>query len=395
VEHFASKVTPTIGTLFSALQNFQTSASRQPQDVTSRPKTDQVWFIISSSITLTSYSIMRQLSTDKRDGILSLLQQGLSTRKVAKRCRIGKSAVQRLRAECLPDLISSQNGRPAKLSAQDRRFCVRAITSGKLGTTTEVAKDLESKLNVKVCDRTVRNVLHEAGLGAVEKEEKPKLSPKNVKARLEFARSHRYWTVEDWKGVIWSDETKISRFCSDGRSWCWVRDGEGRQPHHVKETVKHGGGSIMIWGCMTAHGPGFMCRIEGTMDQHLYKQILGGELLQTISWYGMNINEVIFQHDNDPKHKARSVQEWLNEQPFDVLPWPPQSPDLNPIEHLWALLKRRLNQYERPPNGMAELWERVQEQWEKIDKEACLRLIESMPRRIAAVLKAKGRWTDY
>jgi len=340
-------------------------------------------------------TIMRPLSTDTRDNIISLLHQRYSVRKVADQCRVSKSVVQKLRTELLPDLVLSPGGRPAKLSTQDKRFCVRAITSGRLETGIAVAKKLEDDLNIKVCSRTVRNAFHEAGLGAVEKEAKPRLSPKNVKARLEFAKRHKHWTVDDWKHVIWSDETKINRFCSDGRSWCWIRDGESRQPHHVKQTVKHGGGSLMIWGCMTAHGTGFMCKIEGTMDQHLYKQILEDELLRTIEWYDMNIEQLIFQQDNDSKHKAKSVQEWLNEQPFDVLEWPPQSPDLNPIENLWATLKRRLNQYERPPNGMIELWSRVQAEWDKIDREACVRLIESMPDRINAVLKSKGMWTDY
>jgi hypothetical protein len=195
--------------------------------------------------------------------------------------------------------------------------------------------------------------------------------------------------------VIWSDETKINRFCSDGRSWCWVRDGESRQPHHVKQTVKHGGGSLMIWGCMTAHGPGFMCRVFGKMTQHSYKEILQEDLLNTIKDYRMDAENVIFQHDNDPKHTARSVREWLDEQPFDVLDWPAQSPDLNPIEHLWAVVKRRLNEYETPPNGMEELWARIKSVWYDIDAEQCTRLIESMPRRIEAVLAAKGMWTDY
>ena len=120
-----------------------------------------------------------------------------------------------------------------------------------------------------------------------------------------------------------------------------------------------------------------MCKIEGMMDQYLCKQILIDELLRTIIWYHLDANRVIFQQDNDSKHKARSVQEWLKEQPFEVLEWPPQSPDLNPIEHLWVALKRRLNEYERPPNGMIELWERVQTEWDKIDKEVCARLIET------------------
>ena len=131
------------------------------------------------------------------------------------------------------------------------------------------------------------------------------------------------------------------------------------------------------------------------MDQHLYKSILEDDLLKTIEWYDMEADKVIFQQDNDPKHCARSVQEWLSEQQFEVLDWPPQSPDLYPIEHLWSILKRRLNQYERPPSGMTELWERIEGSWNKVNKDDCLRLIQSIPTRIEAVLKQKGMWTDY
>lgn len=307
---------------------------------------------------------MHSISVDTRNNVLSLLLHGFSVRKVADRCRVSKSTVQNIRAKHFPGLILPQPGRPAKLSAQNSDFCVGAITLGRLETSVAVAKKLFDDIGVKVSNRTVRRTFHKAGLGAMTKQAKPKLSSKNIKARLEFAKRHQHWTVDDWRHVIWSDETKINRFCSDGRSWCWIRDGESRQPRHVKQTVKHGGGSIMIWGCMTTHGPGFMCKIEGTMDQHLYKQILEDELLQTIEWYDLDAERVIFQQDNDSKHKAKMVQKWLSEQPFEVLEWPPQSPDLNPIEHLWATLKRGLNQYDRPSNGMIELWERVQAEWE-------------------------------
>jgi transposase len=338
---------------------------------------------------------MHQIPIETRDNILSLLSQGQSVRTVANRCKVSKSTVQKYRLQQHSIVKSLPGGRPAKLSDQDKRFCVRAITSGGLETGKEVAKRLECDIGVKVSSLTVRRALHKAGLGAVEKQAKPKLSPENIRACLEFARRHQYWTVEDWKRVIWSDETKINRFCSDGRSWCWVRGDESQNPRQFKQTVKHGGGSIMIWGCMTSQGLGCMCQIVGTMDQHLYKQILQDELIGTIELFNMDVERVVFQQDNDSKHKARIVQEWLNEQPFEVLEWPPQSPDLNPIEHLWAALKRRLNRYERPPNGMIELWERVQVEWYKIDKETCLRLVESMPSRINAVLKSKGMWTDY
>ena len=151
----------------------------------------------------------------------------------------------------------------------------------------------------------------------------------------------------------------------------------------------------MIWGCMTYHGVGFMCKIDGIMNQHVYKDILQDKLLKIIDWYDMKPEDVIFQQDNDPKHTAKSVQKQLEEQSFQVLAWPPQSPDLNLIENLWVTLKRQLNKYEKPPKGMIELWECVQVEWNKIEEDTCVKLVESMPKRMKAVIKSKGMWTDY
>ena len=117
--------------------------------------------------------------------------------------------------------------------------------------------------------------------------------------------------MDDWKRVIWSDETKNNRFQPDGPSWYWKREGNQLQHHHVKQTVKHGGGSIMIWGCMTAEGPGYMCKIDGTMDQNLYGTILQDDLMKTMEFYRLDAQRVIFQHDDNPKHKAKSVKDWL------------------------------------------------------------------------------------
>ncbi|KAG1617459.1 hypothetical protein G6F44_013053 [Rhizopus delemar] len=93
--------------------------------------------------------------------------------------------------------------------------------------------------------------------------------------------AHKDWTVDDWKRVIWSDETKINRFNSDGRTWAWIRSRESLKSHHVKMTVKHGGGSIMLWSAITYAGVGWMCKINGNMDKALYKEILEDELERT------------------------------------------------------------------------------------------------------------------
>ena len=85
----------------------------------------------------------------------------------------------------------------------------------------------------------------------------------------------------------------------------------------------------------------------------------------------------------------------FNDHEYQLLDWPAQSPDLNPIEHLWGHLKWKVSDYPEPPAGILELWERVRGQWAKIDVEVCRNLIDSIPRRAEAVLKAKGGFTKY
>lgn len=227
------------------------------------------------------------------------------------------------------------------------------------------------------------------------KVKKPFLSKRHIKARLEFAQKYEHWTEDDWARVMFTDETKINRIGSDGRQWVWKKAGTPLQSQHVQQTIKFGGGSVMVWGCMTTSGVGYMCRIEGKMDGELYVEILEDHVFQTLEFYDLDSDNFIFQQDNDPKHTSKKAKEWFNDNEIELLDWPAQSPDLNPIEHLWHILKMRLAEYENPPKGIQELWERVQVEWEKIPKEECLNLINSMPRRIQAVLRAKGGHTKY
>ena len=175
----------------------------------------------------------------------------------------------------------------------------------------------------------------------------------------------------------------------------WKKAGEGLSDRLVDGTVKFGGSSLMVWGCMLWDGPGYACKIDGRMDGDLYVKILEEDLKASIDYYNKNPQKVVFQQDNDPKHTSKTAKTWFQNSDLEVMDWPAQSPDLNPIEHLWSHLKKKLGEYQSPPAGILELWERVEKEWNNIPASVCQDLIESMPRRVAAVLAAKGGHTKY
>ena len=139
-----------------------------------------------------------------------------------------------------------------------------------------------------------------------------------------------------------------------------------------------------------------MANITSGLNQDKYIMTLGNFLSGTIRFYQLKEEEVIFQQDNAPVHKAKRTEAWIRQQPFKLLSWPPQSPDLNHIENMWGIVKRRIRQkYPYPPKNKDQLYQGIETIWSNLTKDDCLRLYDSMPVRIQAVLKSHGSWTRF
>lgn len=131
------------------------------------------------------------------------------------------------------------------------------------------------------------------------------------------------------------------------------------------------------------------------MDAALYVQIMKKELLDSIKYYELDQEEVIFQQDNDPKHTSKLAMDALEELNLNVLEWPSQSPDLNPIEHHWGHVARELKRRTGLITNKDDLWEELQKILVEPNRDLCRKLIGTMPRRIIDVIKAKGGYTKW
>jgi len=162
-------------------------------------------------------------------------------------------------------------------------------------------------------------------------------------------------------------------------------------PRYTAGTVKHKGGNIMVWGAFSLSGIGPLHRIAGIMDQVQYREIMEKVMLPHArqnmprGW--------VLQQDNDPKHTAKSVKKWFTDNKLRVMEWPPQSPDLNPIESLWGEVEQKLKgrKFKKPD----ELFDAVNQEWTNLPTELLEKLVGSMPRRCKAVLDVNGASTKY
>jgi transposase len=284
-----------------------------------------------------------------------------------------------------------RSGRPRALTEHDERFIVREIKKNPRISAPKLASELERR-GTKVCANTIRNTCKKYGYHGRVARKKFWVSNVNRQKRLDFAKKHRFKKEDFWNQVIFSDESKYNIFGSDGRRMVWRKKNTEMQPQNLVPTVKHGGGSVMVWGCMSAAGVGKLHIIEGIMDHKMYIRILKDNLSASAEKLGLQ-GTYIFQQDNDPKHTAQNTKLWLLYNTPEQLKTPPQSPDMNPIEHLRKVLDDAIRK--RHISNKNELKQALKEEWDKIPPSVTANLVSSMPRRLQAVIDAKGNPTKY
>ncbi len=283
-------------------------------------------------------------------------------------------------------------GHAAKLSYRGRRALVREVKKNPKITVAQLQRCIR-EMGESCRKSTITAALHQSGLYGRVARQKPLLRARHMKACMEFAKKHLKDSKMVTNKILWSDETKIELFGLNSKRYVWRKPGTAHHLSNTVPTVKHGGGSIiMLRGCFSAAGTGRLVAIEGKMNAAKYRDILDENLLQSAQDLRLD-RRFTFQQDNDPKHTAKITKEWLHNNSVTVLERPNQSPNLNPIEHLWRDLKMAVHQ--RLPSNLTELERICKEEWQRIHKSRCEKLVASFPKRLMAVLNQKGASTKY
>ena len=248
--------------------------------------------------------------------------------------------------------------------------------------------------------KTVRRRLNEAGLKSRRAAKKQQLSDEHKLYRLAFAMDKIHF---DWSDVIFSDECVFSS-ANDGPVRVFRPFGTRHDPDYVAGVYNTGRVSVACWGWMSSLGLGMLHRIEQGPDG---RNLTGGQYVHILENIMVpSVRELYpdgiikFQQDQSPVHKSQLVQNWFSSQTeVELIDWPPCGADLNPIENVWAEIKRTMSENwpDPPPRTKEALWDLISDAWDEVASCKTLTkiLVKSMRRRLTQVIDNEGSWSSY
>jgi len=326
-----------------------------------------------------------------RRRIIQLSRENVSQREISRRLIVPQSTIsgilKRFRAN--KDFDSRRKGRCGRKAALTRKeqamlrwasvknpvFSARQLQSSVAGTCSTLSL------------RCIQKYLKKLGRIAYRPLKCPTWTVKQRRDRQAWCKERLDLTAQDWKKVVFSDETYLHL---DGSKPTYVRKGKYERTQTI-HCVQHKPflKKLMVWGSITSEGPGPITVVKGTMTSERYMDVLQEHIVP------FQDEVSIFQQDNAPCHKSSAVTKFLAENQLSVLPWPSRSPDLNPIENIWALLKQKVML--QNPTNLTELHQSIISVWygDLEIKDACQSCYRTMPNRIRACFRVRGGYIPY
>jgi hypothetical protein len=250
-------------------------------------------------------------------------------------------------------------------------------------------------MKVKVCTCTIRKYIWSIGCSSRVAAKKPFLKDAHKVQRLAFARAHLHWTEDDWKNVIWTDESSFETGKHSRLIRVWRQAYERYSMDCLVPTFKSGRISVMVWGGFSGYDKSPIVIIPSDRRSAVdFVDIVYEGTLFGFYFLHDHPDNLFLMEDSAPVHRSRLPQLWKEAHHMKCLNWLPNSPDLNPIENLWRIIKDHVQNQTRPRNR-EEMAAAIEKAWEEVSRHTLDVLISTMPHRMRVVIHAKGGSTRW
>lgn len=336
-----------------------------------------------------------------RSQISTLRGEGISIRDISERINISENTVKwTLKSDPRRDEGKSLKriGRPIKYTERDTRRIIHFVQINPKSSY----EDIRRSLHISLSHDTLGRILDSVGIKNWRAKGRPALESADAKVRNNWALTYNIWDVE-WESIIFSDECSVERGKGGQREWVFRLPSQKWDKKMVQTYKKSTDISIMVWGAIWVGGRSdlvIMDRDEDTQgggySANSYLAVLEQEIPKCYT------PGRVFMQDNASIHTAKKIVEWFENNAVILLDWPPYSPDMNPIEHVWAKMKEwiiktypELSTMGKSQQAYNTLARAIEEAWNALDQEYIDNMIRGMPRRLEALTKAKGWHTKY
>jgi transposase len=340
----------------------------------------------------------KQFDAAEKAKIMAWFYENVAPKEIAARLKRDVTAIRKiirdnktLPPSATPPPPKKRTGRPSLSSFRQQERLRRYVLRFPFKTGRELKAEVQGWSNLSV--RTIQRVCKDKlGLPSRCAAKKPLLTAKMLKKRIAFCKKHRSWTKQDWEKVMFSDESTFRLINPRAQKVRRPTLTNRYKQRYVVVNVKHSA-SVMIWGCFSGQGGRgslYFLPPKMTMNGERYIEMLRDKLI----FWMRHHRATHFLQDGAPCHTSKKVMAFLRQQSFSLMDWPGNSPDLNPIENLWAIMKARLKK-KGNISSLPNLIRAIKELWVTLPKPLMLKLAHSMPTRIQQCLENNGQMTKY
>ncbi|UYV83336.1 hypothetical protein LAZ67_23000615 [Cordylochernes scorpioides] len=338
-------------------------------------------------------SCRQHLSQEKKRQAIGRMEAGQSQAEVARWLGVTRSVVSKLwkKFQTTANVArTAEQGRPRVTTLNQDRYLSLLVRRNRRMTASQLRSDLNAAKGVLVSTDTIRRRLHKKGLYARRPIICVPLTPPKKRARKLWCRQHVAWNPDEWRRVIITDESRFSLNSDSCRVFVWREVGTRNNPRNIVEKDPYRSQGFMVWaGIFLGGRTALHIFRQGTLTGQRYRD----EILAAYHWkLGENF---LLMDDNARPHRAGVVDTFLQNLAIARMNWPARSPDLNPIEHVWDNLGRRISSLQPSSRNTHELETALTQEWALIPQELINSLILSMGHRCRACLSVKGDHTPY